>query len=231
MIEIFGTTYYTHGYATILFGVLSVMLIIGSLIVVGRVPKQKRTTKGKYFALMVGLLMALFGALHWDILFVGHQVTNLCKEEGGLNVYKTVEADGVVGLYDAEYWSEYGFSYVEKVALSGAKIRSSIVDGVVEKKSVEEFKSQYELKSETEFNVARYAKKSLISKEKYTVVDRKTKEVLGEHVYFLIGQGWADHWLPMTYTPWQCGKKVRVGKKMKHFTGTDLVKTVIKPTK
>ena len=229
MIEILGTTYYTHGYAALLFVLIAVVTLTLFSIFRWRYPKAIQLPKGKLLALKATFLVVLFFALHWDIILVGHQVSKLCKEEGGLHVYKTVKADSVAGLYGIKYWSEYGFLYVEDVTTLGGKVRLSMVGGEVVKEPINEFISPYEFKSKSEFNIARYVKKTLIWKDRKFIVDRQTAEVLGEYTCFIIGQGWADQWLPMNYIPWQCGNVKFVDEKKEYLTSSSLVKAVVKP--
>ena len=224
MIEIFGTTYYTSWIAATLFCFISLIVFFVFLLL----SAKKRSSIRKLIATFVVLELGIFGIVYWDIIIAGNQVSKMCHEQGGMHIYKTVEADGMAGLFDIQYWSEYGFSYVEYVDSRDEIIRSTLINGKVVKEKVNEISSQYIRQTKRE-NVARLVDKSFIIKIAHSVVDRSNGDTLGELVYFTIDQGWADHWVPGEYTPWtSCNKEMRNGKNF-FFTVDTLVKDVVKP--
>ncbi len=223
MITLFGTTYFTAGLALILFCFISSIVL---LIFRPFSAKASRERKRAFFIVE----LVLFGLLHWDIIVAGHQVSKMCREQGGMHIYKTVEADSMAGLFGIKYWSEYGFSYVEDNDSRGNIIRRSMINGEIVKERVDKITSQYIRITKRE-NVGRLVDKSFIIRITHTVNDRADGAILGELIYFTIDQGWADHWLPGEYTPWKfCNKTTRNGSTVS--LGIDeLVKNTVIPKK
>src|SRR3989338_1034007 len=52
---------------------------------------------------------------YWDVYQISKEARRLCKEEAGLHVYKTVEAEGFLGDISIDYWAKYGFEFVESL--------------------------------------------------------------------------------------------------------------------
>ena len=48
-----------------------------------------------------------------EIFYISYKASRLCRTHAGLKVYKTAQADGFRWDYDIEYFSKYGFSFVE----------------------------------------------------------------------------------------------------------------------
>ena len=58
---------------------------------------RRITVKIIRWPVMVILVIALLTAPLWQALSISYQAERLCKEQGGLHVYRTVEADGFLG--------------------------------------------------------------------------------------------------------------------------------------
>jgi hypothetical protein len=87
------------------------------------------------------------GTIHlayWDVYQIAKEAERLCREEAGLHVYRTVEAEGLLGLSSIEYWAQFGLKYVE-FDFGREKFRYTLAGGRVEKTPVNEFRSRYEL--------------------------------------------------------------------------------------
>ncbi|MBM9617026.1 hypothetical protein JWJ90_22460 [Desulfobulbus rhabdoformis] len=228
MIEIFGTTYYTSWLATILFCLITVIITVIIILGLRLMSARNRPSIKKLLIVFGAFELVIFGILHWDIIVAGHQVSKMCREQGGMHIYKTVAADGMAGMSGIRGWSEYGFSYVEYVDSRGDVIRSTIINGEIVKERVDKITSQYIFKSKRE-NIAKIVDKSFIKKITLSVMDRDDGNVLGELIYFTIHQGWADHWVPGEYKPWKCcNKGMRNGRSV-FLTGSGLIKEVVKP--
>jgi len=140
----------------------------------------------------------------WDVYQTGKQVTGWCRKEGGLHVYKTVEAEGFEGSTSIEYWSKYGFRYVD-----GYGKRFMLVDGKREALTLpSEGASRYVWGSKEDHHPLT----PLISRSSSHVIDRRTGEELGTLVWFTIDPGWWDRLLlglvPGELNPWICGEEV-----------------------
>lgn len=165
---------------------------------------------------------------YWDVYQIAKETERLCREEAGLHVFRTVEAEGFLGVFSIEHWASYGFRYVE-YDLRGKKVRYTIVEGKVEETLVDEFLSRYEYVYDggvpfgTSFN--RHSK---------MVQDRQSEEVLGELVYFSVYPGWIDSrwlgWSGFTFTPRICDNDDPPDL-TSAWSLTDLIKAVVKPVK
>ena len=163
----------------------------------------------------------------WDVYMVGRDADRLCRERGGLHVYKTVKAEGFLGGGGVERWLKYGFKYVENGG--GDKMsRYTMQDGEVVHQRVQKFISQYQAKSG---NYDKVVTKS-ISESSEKVVDLKSNEVLGELIWFNIYPGLFDQLLLRLVGSgpvlWHCGDEPQAGKKDALGYG-DVVMAVIKP--
>jgi len=151
---------------------------------------------------IASLWIAAIFIAYWDVYQISREAERLCRDEAGLHVYKTVEAEGFVGVTDIEYWSQYGFLYVENETIIGGKKRYSIQDGDVVKEKVNSFISDYEYIQKREVVDKSFSRGRLL------IENRKTKEVLGEIISFGIYPGWLDRRLlgvlSFTWSPASC---------------------------
>ena len=164
---------------------------------------------------------------YWDVYQISKEARRLCKEEAGLHVNKTVEADGFLGSVSGiEKWSIYGFQYVEGL-YKGQKSRAVISEGGILYETVPEYSSRYQSISEDE-----KLKEGLV-KNKRAIVDRDTGEVLGEEIAITVYPGWLDSRLigilGFTWTPPRCDGDYFPERGKTILQYDDLIKSVIKP--
>jgi hypothetical protein len=228
MVEILGTTYYTTGQAKILFFILSPVAIFFTIWLVRRLFGKKRPPVLLMFMLVICVLIGLFAVLHWDIYQAGQQITPLCREQAGMHIYKRVTADSVAGSMDPQYWSEYGFSFVEDIDRNGHIRRGSLVNGRSVIEPVNEMASQYLYKVKDE-EIKGLNNRYIIYKKTHYIIDRNNKEILGNLIIFSMRPGWADHWLPGVYHAWRCGDNVIQDGNIKYLTLDDLIKATVEP--
>ena len=163
----------------------------------------------------------------WDVYMTSLDASRLCKEQGGLHVYKTVEADGIAS-YGSEYWLNYGFSYVEHAGVGQGRhpklYRDTLKNGKVESQEVSEISAVYSIRSGD--NHKPLTKN--ISRLSDQVFNRVSNEVLGEHVILNIHPGWFDS-LTLGWAGkilWSCGDRSPSGEKMNY---RDVVQATLKP--
>jgi hypothetical protein len=166
----------------------------------------------------------------WDVFAISYEAQRLCREQAGLKVYRTVEAEGFLGDSGIEIWSKYGFQYVESGG--GDKMsRYTIKDGSVMHERVHVFKSRYQLVTGDTHKVIG----QFLSKSSQRVIDRESGETLGEIVVFGIFPGRFDNAiLALTgtgsgFSPWHCGDEPPAGSDVLRLGGSDVVKATIKP--
>lgn len=166
---------------------------------------------------------------YWDVYQIAKKAERLCRDEAGMHVYKTVEAEGFLGYAtDIEQWSEYGFSYVEG-RYKNKKTRLSIKDGEVIRETVPKYISLYQYTGDSEVLEEPFVK------TKDLIKVRKTNEILGEVIAFKVYPGWLDSRLlgilGFSWTPPRCdgNYKPEPGKSTIYLR--DFIKAVLKPKK
>jgi hypothetical protein len=178
---------------------------------------------------IVVLALVLLALPFWDVYMIGRYAERLCREQGGLRVYRTVEVEGFLGGGSVERWTQYGFSYVESGGSKNRKFREFIRDGKVITEEVTEYISLYQLAGENHTAVNKY-----ISRSSNQIISRADGEVLGELVYFSIYPGYFDGFFLRLVssgpTVWICGKEPPSGRKDRLGYG-DVVMAVLKPKK
>ena len=221
--EIFGTRYYTHGFGLLLVAPFALWFAASLLRTLYRLLRKRRPAVGWGLYLSALLTMVSFVVAFWDVYQIGQQATKLCKEQGGLHVYKTVEAEGFIGSGGIEYWANYGFKYVEDTYANGKKVRGIIKNGKATKIQVDSFLSEYEYSHKREKLGER------LVRGRYCIVHRQSGDCLGELIVFGIHGGWADmlfyNLTGFSYTPWGCGDKNNGAD----LTYGDVVKATLKP--
>jgi hypothetical protein len=180
--------------------------------------------------------MALFAttvvtAPLWDVYAIGVEAKRLCREQAGLHVYRTVEADGLLGWGLGKRETEHGFKFAESGG--GDKMsRYTIQDGKVIHQRVNDFVSRYQYRTgDNHLVIGKHFERSSDQ-----VIDRQTKEVLGELVVLSIFPGWFDNLaIALTgtgsgFSPWRCGEEPPPGRKAA-LGLYDLVFATIRPHK
>jgi len=171
-------------------------------------------------------IAAIFIA-YWDVYQISVEAERLCRDEAGLHVYKTVEAEGFLGYAsDIEYWSEYGFSYIEGF-YKNKKTRLTFQNGEVMRETISEYISLYEYVTDSRVLGVPFVRGKDIIK------NRKTGETLGEIVAFKIYPGWLDSRLlgvlGFTWIPPRCDGYYRPDRQKRTIYLSDLIKAVIIP--
>ena len=229
--EILGFRFYMTGFSLLLMTPFLVWLLIRLLRWLW--VRQQGSKESRHIQLVklhfsLWLTIALFIALHWDIAATSYKVNKLCREQGGLHVYKTAEVEGFLGGVSIEAWSEYGFSYVEMLGAYGDKYRYTIKDGREHREIIDEFKSQYMLDSDSK-QVDEHVKRV-----RRTIRDRHNGEVLGDLVFFNVYPGWIDRFyyklVPIPFSPIQCGVDRQKGKRnsINRYYTSDLITSTLK---
>lgn len=223
MITIFGVTFYTLWAATFLFAVTGLIYLVFILIYFARRYEGQFGFKivGKFLIISFSGLAILFTIFHWDIILTGIYVDRLCKKEGGLHVYETVEAKGFLASGCPTQWLEYGYTYCEELHYK-KKFRYTLENGQKKKRGVNKFKSQFVLDGEDSY-LLNFFDRSRLRKVRNFVRDVKTNNILGELIYFTVDQGWADSFIAIGFNPWMCCNTLEInGKKIEFSSRTDL---------
>ncbi|MFA5913279.1 MAG: hypothetical protein WC830_06940 [Burkholderiales bacterium] len=175
---------------------------------------------------------AIVTAPLWDVYAIGREAEQLCNEQAGLHIYRTVEAEGFLGSGMSKYWADRGFKYVESGGSQNRKFRGTMRNETVVIQEVEEFASQYQVGSgEDHTPIGKH-----MARSSYRVVDRQNGEVLGELIYFSIYPSWLDNlFIGLTgtgsgFSPWLCGNESQRGARDR-LGPEDVVLGTIKPRK
>jgi hypothetical protein len=178
--------------------------------------------------LWIVLTLVLLTLPFCDVYLIGRDADRLCREQGGLHVYKTVEAEGFLGSGD-ESWIKYGFEYVETGGIGTKKFRISTREGKVITEEVDEYISSYRLAGQDHEVVNKH-----ISKSSHQVISRTSGEILGELVYFSIYPGYFDGiFLKLTGSGpalWHCGNEPPPGSDVLRLGSSDVVRATLIPT-
>ena len=173
----------------------------------------------------------------WEALSISYEAEKLCKEQGGLHVYRTVETEGFVGMASIEEWSRYGFSYIEWGS-QNKKYRYMMENEKKTSEEIPEFTNRYYLKGSKEKRINDHIKYVRY----YYIEDQQTGEVLGELVRFKIYPSRFDalslKLMPVEYNPWICGNESPEGEgvystahKKRLYRISDVIKATLKPIK
>ena len=191
--------------------------------------------------LLLTLKVVLVWELVWnaDNLATSLWVAALCKFQGGLRVYQTVEAEGYLGRYEIRDWHEYGFRYVEKKQRKYQQeptyTRLTIAGNVKRTTRIEHPISRYEV-----VEIAG-AKSGYRTRRWGTVVrDTRTGEVLGELRYYLVKPGIFDSMVLSILTgsasSWDAcdtrpGPELNAQGLRRAYGYDDVIKAILKPVR
>lgn len=211
------------------------MAILGTVIVYWLVLRRFRTRIVRYSTVLVILLPLVTFPL-WDAVAISQRATKLCEQRGGLHVYRTVNADSFLGGGGIEYWSRYGFRFLEIGGSQDKKYRLIMKESKEIREEISDFESQYQVQTDVELP----GHDPNIRGSAVRVKDRITGEVLGELVKLTIYPSWFDRFalnlLPVEFNPWICGNEApdgegsySPGKKKYLYGSSDVIKATIKP--
>ena len=167
----------------------------------------------KFLRWSIPLALAVFlvSAPLLEIFYISYKASRLCRAHAGLKVYKTAQADGFRWDYDIEYFSKYGFSFVESgggTPNNPIITRHTIEDGKPVATRVKQYASEYERKYKDPVVLHKY-----FSMSSDMVVNIRTREVLGELVRVKIYPSLIDSlFIGLTgtgsgFSPWIYGKE------------------------
>ena len=187
------------------------------------------------WSVMIVLSLALFTWPLWGALAISYKAEKLCKEQGGLHVYKVVETDSLLGPASTKRWVEYGFSYIERSGPNNKKYRFTLKDGKEIGEEIPEYTSRYISRGDKLERIDKY-----FARMRYYVEDQYTQDILGELVTIIIYPSRFDLFvlglLPVEYNPWHCGDEApkgegsySPGEKKYLYSYADVVKATLKP--
>ena len=163
----------------------------------------------------------------WDVYMIGRDAERLCREEGGLHVYKVVEADSFRGGGNIVKLSEYGFAYAEAIGLGGKIYRRKVKDGKLIRNVIDDFTTQHSIGGRGYQVIT-----SSISSNALQTVDLETGEILGDLVSLNIHPGRFDGLLLRLVgsgpVVWHCGGEPPIGR-TEPLGFDDLILATLKP--
>ena len=163
------------------------------------------------WSIPLALAVFLISAPLLEIFYISYKASRLCRAHAGLKVYKTAQADGFRWSHDIEFYSKYGFSFVES---SGGTPDNPIIfrytfeNGKPVRTQVKRYVSEYEIKYKSHVVIHKYFSMSSVM-----VVNIRTREVLGELVNLSIYPSFIDSlFIGLTgtgsgFSPWHCGEE------------------------
>lgn len=190
----------------------------------------------KFLRWSIPLALAVFlvSAPLLEIFYISYKASRLCRAHAGLKVYKTAQADGFRWNSSIEFYSKYGFSFVESgggTPDNPVIFRYTIEDGKPVATRVKQYASEYEITYKDPVVLHKY-----FSMSSDTVVNIRTREVLGELVSLSIYPSFIDSFfIGLTgtgsgFSPWICGEEAT--PEYPNGVGyTELVLATLKPAR
>lgn len=211
MVTIFGTTYYTIGTGLVVLVLLAPLLFWLSrwLLRPNVEDKPRRVRLLAEGGLTLGLLLLAAVGLYWDVYLIGQRAKEAC-EQTGLVVFRTEPANSFIGSSDIEYWSKFGFEFVEDT-VGSKRFKFSLEDGKGTREEIKTFQSRFQLVIDSDLRaVDRDEKRLPVKAHIDKVVDIRNETELGQLAEYKIGWGWVDRTLirltGLMATPAICGK-------------------------
>ena len=227
--ELIGWPWYTFGYPLVIGVLIFLPVVLFVLRFIGRhVPGTSLLLK-PWFRWPLALTV-VFAIVCGDVVQIGREANKVCREQGGLHIYKTVEAEGFYGSSGIKYWSEYGFKYVESGLSKDGVSHWTWVDGKKRHRYVSQPLSRYEWRGTGK----RTRVDTWIYRSVSRVVDRQTGEELGRLVWFSVYPGWFERWLFSMFNEqsWICGEEAPKEEQAVYgakYDLVDLIEATIKP--
>lgn len=217
-----GPYIFTYGGTQLFFGFATFVVL--PFLYFKVIKTQVVSGTGRFIAALVTWGVLWFIA-YGDVFYIGWQAKQLCRAEAGPHVYRTAETDGFLGDPGIVYWAPYGFTYVE---YQGGRIhRATMKNGKPFEEVISTPISQYERADES------IVVRNAIVRDSMMVRDRKSREVLGEHVSFAIYPGWADRkfvgFTGFTFTPPICFTPYGAPRPGAGPDSQEFIKTILKP--
>ena len=167
----------------------------------------------KFLRWSIPLALAVFlvSAPLLEIFYISYKASRLCRAHAGLKVYKTAQADGFRWSHDIEFYSKYGFSFVESGGGTPDNpiiFRYTFENGKPVRTQVKRYVTEYEIKYKSHVVIHKYFSMSSVM-----VVNIRTREVLGELVNLSIYPSFIDSlFIGLTgtgsgFSPWHCGEE------------------------
>lgn len=163
------------------------------------------------WSIPLALAVFLISAPLLEIFYISYKASRLCRAHAGLKVYKTAQADGFRWSHDIEFYSKYGFSFVESGGGTPDNpiiFRYTFENGKPVRTQVKRYVSEYEIKYKSHVVIHKYFSMSSVM-----VVNIRTREVLGELVNLSIYPSFIDSlFIGLTgtgsgFSPWHCGEE------------------------
>ena len=237
MHELFGMTLYFSDMLPIGYFIIYLPFVLFVIWLVYKLILKRISIASIRLTSTILFSLILLGLPWLDVYRISHEAGSVCKEQGGLHIFKTVEADGFIGgLIEDE--SKYGFNFTEGSDGKNNKFRWTMVDGKAVKEKISDYKSRYEL----QIKEKRVRINGYLQRTRYQVDDRISGEVLGELVIINIRSTLLDAFFLSSVggsvTGWRCGNEAPEGEggyepnSKKYLYGpSDLIKAILKPKK
>lgn len=221
--------FYMTGFAGLLYVVIYAPLALGVSWLLYRFLFLRLLWEKAGVAMGVLVAALLVLAPLMEVYVISVKAKSLCREQGGMKIYRRVNADGFLGTNQIVFWNRQGFKYVEmedKLAQpQPARWRYRLDGGEIKEERVDFLLSRYSKITTDEVIVGQY-----FSRYAYQIVDLVDNSILGELVLIRIPPGYLDKETAGLFGPigWICGNERLEGDK-KFLSTNDLILETIKP--
>jgi len=173
-------------------GIIFLAVLGGYVFLARLIMKRMPSRKARYIVAAIFILIPT-----WDMIPSWLYLEYLCKTEGGLKIYKTV--DNVEGFYEEDYYYQkenvlktYGYKYLESREIGTGKFIRYVLgeNSQITKEEVNNPISNFEF-------IGRNINMRLpltIYKDEYIIRDIRTKEILSMMKHFHSSGGWLKSW-------------------------------------
>ncbi|MES9926131.1 MAG: hypothetical protein AB2603_15035 [Candidatus Thiodiazotropha endolucinida] len=196
-----GAIDYVFIYALSLIIVLVGLFCVSLLLIVIYQYSNHKAVNRKVLAILI-VITTIYSVAIWEpVVTTLIVIPSMCRESGGLHVYKKVKAEGFFNnIFVEEYLTKYSFSYIEYIDRSNyykkkyvKKIigpSSSIVIGDVWDGNAPQSRYRYFTRQRNKGNKSGVMKHLNLGEEKDYILDAQSNEIIGEVIkYYYSGKG------------------------------------------
>lgn len=145
---------------------------------------------GKRYLSVAGLWFGAIVVAYGDVFLIGLEARRLCRDEAGMRVYRTIQAEGILGGGSVRDLVGMGIKFVERDTPMGRPIeRVRYENGEYKREELTEFLS------EVEFEMRSIRRSRWVVESRDLLIERSNGAVLSEIVAFKFYPAWLDSWL------------------------------------
>lgn len=136
---------------------------------------------------IAGVWLAAIVIAYGDVYLIALEARRLCRDEAGMKVYRTIQAEGILGAASVRDVKDIGIKFVEWKTRMGRPIaRERYESGEYRREKFVEFLSQ------VEFTSREMRRSPWVVESKDLLIDRRDNSILSEIIAFKFYPAWLD---------------------------------------